>query len=602
MDSDAASDLTLSATTLAEKDSPSAHNPPSYHSLLGDRKETGMVTEPEEEIALGQESDSDDPTADPEPQQPAPLAAPARPVVATNGSIAISTVAQRILPSQRPREEVNSVMSDFSVATGAPFKWADPEIFSMSALERFISQLSPHLGGLGNSITVRRLDFRAFDAVSCAHMLHSAVRLCPNLETVLLAFTSSCPNLPTLQYILCGIGASKITGLALHSVGDALEPAPTSEWFGALASNSEGLHQLAQCLAGLDALSIDVRVDALVMQFIASTAGLSLRRFELVNGTDNGNLEMLAAAAVAAAGGPEEAAEPDMPASPDSHRIASPFRETVQPTHVINLLSRAPMLESLNLRGCTALGSSGIATSSDLYVDAILETVAARLPRLRCLRVPGNASPASLTAVLSGCSLLEDLDLGPLPTSSPTSAIRALIDHGHSLRNLAFRYHPPAAAASPSPPQPGGGGSGGGGGAAASTAAAAAAVANAQTLASLELSLAELLDRRGRFLRGLDGLGWPATDRVVRALARHCPGLETLVLFPCSGVRSDAAVRDLVAKCRRLTHLEIRGLPANAGAAAAVEDAVRSVRARNLGAGPAANAARRRLDIARLIL
>ncbi|KAI9318842.1 hypothetical protein DFJ73DRAFT_803573, partial [Zopfochytrium polystomum] len=566
--------------------------PPSYQSVVdpssaSEDPSAAVETAPQgpasEDSELGPSSAVIDPTHDyqlatpessPSPSTPRPEAGAMPPQLAR----------------LREREEVESVASrhsDFSAAnTGAPFKWTDPEVFSLSALERLITQLIPQLGGLDHSMTLKRLDFRAFDAVPCVHMLHAAISLCPNLDTVLLAFTTTSPDLATLQHILCGTGASKVTGLAIHSVGDALEPAPTSEWTAGEVDQTVGLLPLAQTFSRLEALGIDVRVDSEVMEFMANTSGPALRRLELVNGTGNGNLEMLAAAAVAAYG-----ADMDENEFPRSSPSAHSNRETVQSRQIITLITRSPLLEAVNLVGCTALGSAGVATSSDLSPVAILDAIASRLPRLRALRVPGNATAQALTAVLSGCPLLEDLDLGPLPPHGPVAAIRALIDHGQSLRNLAFRFVPPT-------PLPGSSNNSTGGGGSAAEAAMAAQLRHA-----LESIFTELLDRRGRFLRGIDGLGWPATDRVVRAVARHCPNLESLVLYPCSAVRSEAAVRDLVARCRRLVHLGLRGLPAlpagpgiGAGPspiAVAVAAAEKEVRGRSLGSGPAAMATRR---------
>ncbi|KAI9323932.1 hypothetical protein DFJ73DRAFT_920314 [Zopfochytrium polystomum] len=559
--------------------------PPSYQSVF-DSSNT-MTEEPA--------------TMAPSEMATAPQTSPARVDTLTAGSIAAATTPTHPSPSfavpqlARLREDVESVASrnsDFSATnTGAPFKWNDPEIFSMSALERLITQLLPQMGGLDHSMAIKRLDFRAFDAVHCVHMLHAVVSLCPNLDTLLLAFTTTCPDLASLQHIICGMGSSKVTGLAIHSVGDALEPAASSEWSGGEIEQAVGLQPLARTFSRLEALGIDVRVDAEVMELISNSVGPALRRLELVNGTGNGNLEMLAAAAVAAYG-----ADPD-DEYPGSSRPASPMsspsslRETVQSHQIIRLVTRSPQLESVNLFGCTALGGSGVSTSSDLSPDAILAAIASRLPRLRALRVPGNASAVALTAVLSGCPLLEDLDLGPLPPHSPVPALRALIDHGQSIRNLAFRFVP-AASASPASPSE--------------------TAASAQLRHALESIFIELLDRRGRFLRGLDGLGWPATDRIVRALARHCPNLESLVLYPCNAVKSEAAVKDLVTRCRRLVHLGLRGLPVASGGpgihagpapiAVAVAAAEKEVRGRSLGSGPTAMASRRRLDVARLIL
>ncbi|KAJ3312972.1 hypothetical protein HDU76_002741, partial [Blyttiomyces sp. JEL0837] len=493
------------------------------------------------------------------------LTPPSSPMTGQQESIVADWVSGSGSPHHDDLESVISRISEMDDRLRT-FKWSDPDITSISSLERFTMQIHPHRGGMDNGSLVKRLDMRCFDAVACEDMIADIVLLCPNLESILLAYTSICPGLTTLSSILCPgrVAGAKITSLALHSMGDALAPAKHRINGSKLSISSQGevqLQPLKVALARLESLSIDTRVDAAVMEFIVMSAGTALRKFEVVNGTSQGNLEMLAAAIrVAAVGGDG----PD-----DSHTLSfPPMRETLSPRHVVTLVERCPMLETVNLGGCAVF----LENDASSALDPILDTIATRLPKLRALRTPAKISPVALTAVLSACPLLEDLDLGPLFASKPVSSLRALIDHGQSLRNLAFRWKSNTGSA------PGG-----------------APGLDPRVVVELEMAFFELLERRGRFLRGIDGLGWPASDRTLRSIARHCQNLDSLVLFPCHGVKSEAAVRDLVTRCRGLKHLELRGLGAGVGTAVAVavEAAEREVRGRANGTG------RRRLEVAK---
>jgi hypothetical protein len=60
-------------------------------------------------------------------------------------------------------------------------------------------------------------------------------------------------------------------------------------------------------------------------------------------------------------------------------------------------------------------------------------------------------------------------------------------------------------------------------------------------------------------LRGLDLTGCPLiTDKTLQLLARHCPGLHSLVLHGCDQITS-AALAAMVPKCKHIRELDIEG-------------------------------------------
>ncbi|KAJ3176261.1 hypothetical protein HK101_010469 [Irineochytrium annulatum] len=426
------------------------------------------------------------------------------------------------------------------------FNWADPELSNVPSVERFITAA---VRSRAQAAAIRRVDLRALDASASDDLLGAVIRFAPNLETVLLA--SSQPlDLDALDIIL-GNGASsnRLAHLAVHtlhggsgtakaaetaaaSVVDVsqssleLDDSVSSSSYGVVESHlkrrgpSENLAALAAVLARCESLSIDSNaIASTVFHFVAERVGCAtLKKLEI-------------------------RAEDDLAA----HDATADSQPALQTSDLIAIIERCPSLESLNLVGhpidaspCSdAPPSPGSSTTTPVGVDHLLTVIASRLPKLKSLRTPTRTrspvSPSSISAVLIGCPVLEDLALSSCsPSDSPDSAgcVRALVN-GQSLRNVSI-----------------------------TAAAATDSTEGQETLLphpELEMALLEFLERRGRSLRGLEVRGWPSSDRTLRALARHCQVLDALVLSPCGGIRSEAALRTLLAKGKSLRMLELEG-------------------------------------------
>ena len=120
-----------------------------------------------------------------------------------------------------------------------------------------------------------------------------------------------------------------------------------------------------------------------------------------------------------------------------------------------------------------------------------------------------------------------DLDELPYDSQDAISALQSLTQHARSLRNLSFSKTDSSPFSN-----------------------------------DLEMALDDLLERRGRSLRGFEikGTAWPISPRLLRAIAKHCHStLDSLTLSDCRGLASEAAIKCLLTM-RSLRRVKLNGI------------------------------------------
>ncbi|KAI8851878.1 hypothetical protein BC829DRAFT_99287 [Chytridium lagenaria] len=280
----------------------------------------------------------------------------------------------------------------------------------------------------------------------------------------------------------------------------------------------EDLGKLKLVFGKLETLSVGLACfDPSVLAFLASSAQISLHKFEILPSRIQ----------YSAQGAPEIT------------------------DYLLNLFSSCQNLESVNLEGYLQFENLLKEDNAGLVSAAIGKN----LLKLKAIRTPKNVTMDAklMSSLLIGCTKLEDIALLGIPKASDPSSVdlvRCLMNNGQSLRNVSLGSETVMKENS-------------------NTAQGEAiALSEDSPHAMLEPCFFEFLERRGRSLRGLEIRGWSSSDRLLRAVAKHCSVLDLLILNPCFGVRSEAAIRDIITRTRTLRHLMLENtLPAASVAA-----------------------------------
>ncbi|KAJ3105087.1 hypothetical protein HDU97_008491 [Phlyctochytrium planicorne] len=428
--------------------------------------------------------------------------------------------------------------------------WSDPELKSIDSLEHFSAHLIHSLDTVSVAPLIRRLDLTAFDVFQCSDLLSSIIALAPNLLSLLIGASPANPLDISVLQTLTGESPipCRLQSFAVQAVKAPSSVMAESPSFSSMqprrasavdsASNEvlldlmqQGLHQVKALFSKLEVISLDITcVDPSVLTMMSTSASSTLKKVEIMS-------------------------KDDAPVSPAASDISQAL---------LSLISQCQGVESLNLEGFLQRGGVFSEDSS----NAAMLAVARYFPKLRSLKTPRYAIITSelLNNLLTKCPLLEDLALQNVPPASEVESVnilKSLMDHAQSLRNLSIGVQEVKPGQS-------------------SDSLAAADLSGGFTLHVLfETSLFEFLERRGRSVRGLEIWGWPSSDRLLRTIAKHCVVLDLLKLSPCSGVRSEAAVRDLLTRMRALKFLRLENtLPS---AAMAADLAFHEIKGRDTG-------------------
>ncbi|KAJ3209002.1 hypothetical protein HDU67_006417 [Dinochytrium kinnereticum] len=288
----------------------------------------------------------------------------------------------------------------------------------------------------------------------------------------------------------------------------------------------EDLSRLKLIFGKLETLSVELQcVDPSVLSFISNASHMNLKKVEIL--------------------------------ASESQHLA---QESEITESIVSMFSQCQNLESVNLEGFLHNGS----LLNEDNAGVVISAIGRWLPRLKVLRTPTKVAidAKQLSGLLACCPALEDLALLKIPDASDQAAVelvKSLIYNGQSLRNVSFGLDdgPDSNPVHTKPED------------------IHTKTINPQPL--LEPTIFEFLERRGRSLRGLEIRGWPSSDRLLRTVAKHCTLLDLLFLSPCSGIRSEAAIRDVLTRTRTLRYLKLdQTLPSASAAAVLACDEVKS--------------------------